>query len=214
MTNIDFKALTAEFPKDEIKFRVGPITKDRAKGKPLAYIDARLVMDRLDDVAGIENWQDKYTCTQDKTICHLSLRVGDEWITKGDGAGDTVVEGAKGGISDALKRAAVKWGIGRYLYHMDFKWMPLDQFKNLEGDPWDYIINKPKTTREKNAAAEEWVNSYLLKLDAVESQEGLMDLQQNNHSALYKLSENHPNLMTPITNKTQEKLTWLNSLTG
>ena len=50
-------------------------------------------------------------------ICSLSCKVGDNWITKADGAGDTDIEGEKGGISDALKRAAVVWGIGRYLYH-------------------------------------------------------------------------------------------------
>ena len=46
----------------------------------------------------------------------LELKDG-EWITKSDGADDSNIEGAKGGISDALKRAAVLFGIGRYLYH-------------------------------------------------------------------------------------------------
>ena len=39
------------------------------------------------------------------------------WISKSDGADDSNIEGAKGGLSDAFKRAAVKFGIGRYLYH-------------------------------------------------------------------------------------------------
>jgi hypothetical protein len=39
------------------------------------------------------------------------------WISRCDGADDTNIEGAKGGLSDAFKRAAVKFGIGRYLYH-------------------------------------------------------------------------------------------------
>ena len=57
----------------------------------------------------------------------LSLRVVDsegnsEWITKWDGADDTHVEATKGGLSDAEKRAAVKWGIGRYLYDLSEGW--------------------------------------------------------------------------------------------
>jgi len=39
------------------------------------------------------------------------------WVTKSDGADDSSIESAKGGISDSLKRAAVQYGIGRYLYH-------------------------------------------------------------------------------------------------
>lgn len=39
-----------------------------------------------------------------------------EWIEKQDGAGATDMEPFKGGISGALKRAAVAWGIGRELY--------------------------------------------------------------------------------------------------
>ena len=60
-------------------------------------------------------------------ICKLSIRFyfkteevskwNVSWVTKTDGADDTTIEGAKGGISDALKRAAVQFGIGRYLYH-------------------------------------------------------------------------------------------------
>jgi hypothetical protein len=52
-------------------------------------------------------------------MCGLSIRVGDEWVTKWDGAENTDVEGVKGGLSGAMKRAAVQWGIGRYLYALE-----------------------------------------------------------------------------------------------
>ena len=71
----------------------------------LAYIDARDVANRLDEVVGIENWQDRYEEVSGRLMCYLSIRVEGEWITKADGAGDTNIEGEKGGISDALKRA-------------------------------------------------------------------------------------------------------------
>ena len=86
-------------------------------GGTLHYIDARDVMYRLDDVVGPLNWQDSYKEVMGRIICTLSVRFGDEWISKEDGAGDTKIEGDKGGISDAFKRAACRWGVGRYLYY-------------------------------------------------------------------------------------------------
>ena len=73
-------------------------------------------MHRLDKVLGPENWSDDYKSIDGKTCCTLSLYIDGRWIAKSDGAGDTSIEGEKGGFSDSFKRAAVKWGIGRYLY--------------------------------------------------------------------------------------------------
>lgn len=90
---------------------------------PLAYIDARDVMERLDSVVGPEHWQDEYTeGPSGRVFCHLTIH----GIRKGDGAGATDVEGAKGAISDAFKRAAVKFGIGRYLYDCKSGWVDLE----------------------------------------------------------------------------------------
>ena len=84
----------------------------------LAYLNARNVMQRLDQVVGAENWQDRYEETAGRLMCYLSIRVDGEWITKADGSGDTKIESEKGGISSAFKRAAVKFGVGRYLYYL------------------------------------------------------------------------------------------------
>jgi hypothetical protein len=88
-----------------------------AGGKELVYIDARQVMNRLDEVFDVGGWQAHYEHIGGRMICKLSCLIGDKWVTKSDGAGDTNIEGDKGGISDALKRAGVLWGIGRYLYY-------------------------------------------------------------------------------------------------
>ena len=102
--------LKMPWPTNEVKSRKGP------GGKQLSYIDARQVMHRLDKVVGPENWSDDYKSIDGKTCCTLSLFIDGRWIAKSDGAGDTSIEGEKGGFSDSFKRAAVKWGIGRYLY--------------------------------------------------------------------------------------------------
>ena len=62
----------------------------------LAYIDARCAMKRLDDVVGIDGWQDSYKSLENgRTVCELSLKINGVWITKSDGAGDTNIEGAE-----------------------------------------------------------------------------------------------------------------------
>lgn len=146
-TSEDVKQLFAEFPQDAISWRAQSVNKEGTKALALAYIDARDVMDRLDQMVGVAEWQDRYEFSGTKTICYLSVRVDGEWITKADGAGDTDVEAEKGAISDAFKRAAVKWGIGRYLYEMSAPWVPCESYekngkhywKRWKEDPWVYV---------------------------------------------------------------------------
>lgn len=133
--------LKEPFPSSVVSFRVGATNAKKNGGKPskgaaLAYIDARDVMKRLDDVVGFTNWQDDYIETpKGRVICRLSLRINNEWLTKSDGAGETAAEGEKGAISDALKRAAVKWGVGRYLYYLSAQWVDTDEWGVMKTVP-------------------------------------------------------------------------------
>ena len=123
--------LAAPFPPHEIKWRVGSTTQKKDKGMMLAYIDARCVMDRLDSVLGPGLWQSEMTmCHDGRTSCTISVLVHSDlapptWIKRTDIAGATDMEGAKGGASDSLKRAAVQLGVGRYLYHLDSPWVEI-----------------------------------------------------------------------------------------
>ena len=123
-----FDALSMPFAAEEIDWRIGSTNADKTKGMALAYMDARAVMDRLDAACGPENWQCNYSAgAGNSLICNLAVRMPDgEWVWKADGAGATDVEGEKGMMSDALKRAAVRWGIGRYLYEMKSPWVPIE----------------------------------------------------------------------------------------
>lgn len=119
-----WQELSKPFDERLVHFRVGPT--GNGKGMALAYVDARDVMERLDRVAGPDNWMDFYHHAGSSIICELRIREpGGEWISKSDGAGETDVEGSKGAISAAFKRAAVKFGIGRYLYWCPDWWQPL-----------------------------------------------------------------------------------------
>ena len=134
-----FDKLSRPFPVNAIHWRIGStnVKKIRretgdnnarpTKGIPLAYIDARDVYNRLDDAIGPFNWQDKYPF---EGCCEISIKDPDtgEWICKSNGAGRTDIEGEKGQYSDAFKRAAVLWGIGRYLYDLPNEWVDLDKY--------------------------------------------------------------------------------------
>lgn len=145
--NLDeiYNNLKDPFHVDAVHWRVGATNKAKTKGIALAYIDARDVMLRLDKVVGFENWQDEYIETPSgRLICRLSLRIGNEWVTKSDGAGETQVEGDKGAISDAFKRAAVKWGCGRYLYKLPNVWVDIDEYRKIKTPPPIPSWAKPK----------------------------------------------------------------------
>jgi hypothetical protein len=125
-------ALSAPFNPKDVKFKPQMVKNNRALA--MAYIDARLIQDRLDEVLGVENWQDKYDFLPDgSVVCRLRLKLGGRWITKTDvgspseqpDSGDRV----KAAVSDALKRAAVKFGIGRYLYRLAAQWVDYDPVK-------------------------------------------------------------------------------------
>lgn len=125
---VDIKELSKPFPPEQISWRVGARTKDKSKGIALAYLDARDVMERLDSVVGAENWQCRYPFTG---CCEISIRdEHGQWITKANCAGETQVEAEKGQASDAFKRAAVLWGIGRYLYDLPNTWVELNEYGN------------------------------------------------------------------------------------
>ena len=123
-----FTKLAAPFNPSDLEWRAGATNEGKTQALALAYITSRAVMDRLDEVVSPENWRDEYQPGPDGgLICGLSLRVNEEWITKWDGAENTQFEEVKGGLSGSFKRAAVKWGIGRYLYKLPKVWVACEQ---------------------------------------------------------------------------------------
>jgi hypothetical protein len=134
-----FDRLKAPFPPNRISWRVGSTAADKKKGLAFGYIDARDVMERLDEVCGPENWQNTYTIAGTAIVCNIGIREpGGDWVWKSDGAGATDVEAEKGMMSDAFKRAAVRFGIGRYLYDIPATWVAIEpmgkSYKIAEGE--------------------------------------------------------------------------------
>lgn len=191
---VDWARLKEPFHEHEIEWRVGRAGLKFGKEPvvyPLAYITARAVMDRLDEVFGPCGWRASFnpfgaaravdlddagdrkpsSSSPKRIICCLTVQVpstsystkdGRCWkdggsahvyhYMKEDGAMETDIEPFKGGLSDSLKRAAVHWGIGRYLYSLGEHECPLES-KWFEGGRYH-------SGRVKVKGQEEWVSGY------------------------------------------------------
>jgi hypothetical protein len=121
------KDLSGPFEPKYIQWRVGRagISGGKPWARVLAYVDARAIQERLDQVCGPDNWKVEYQPVGKGFLCGLSIKCENEWVTKWDGSDETDIEAFKGGISKSLVRAASVWGIGRYLYDLGENWRAL-----------------------------------------------------------------------------------------
>ncbi|GEM_PF-3007760 len=122
-------ALAAPFPPESVSWRVQGQPKPNMDMQVLAYIDARDVQDRLDAVVGAGNWSFDWVpvVTDAKGLQVVKGTITIHGVSKSDVGDASNFEGNKGAVSDAFKRAAVQWGIGRYLYGLDAFWVRLNE---------------------------------------------------------------------------------------
>lgn len=207
-----FEQLSSPFDPSEVDWRVGSTTQDKTKGMALAYIDARTVMDRLDTVCGPAGWQNRYVIEGTKTVCEIGIKCGEEWVWKSDGAGDSDVEAEKGALSDAFKRAAVRWGIGRYLYNLKSPWVPLKAFGKSyviadEAKPeLDRVLrgNRPTPKPEAKAKdagsqkASQFVDDAVKEIGKLTDEAGLVSWLEANSLKLARLREAYPDLAKQV----------------
>lgn len=122
LTNDDLKELRRPFPPEAIKFKGQSANANRSKAMVVPYIDARLVIARLNHVLH-SDWQPTYEAAGKGLWCHLSVG----GVERSDiGVNDSPREDTrlKGTVSDALKRAAVLFGVGESVYSAPSLWLP------------------------------------------------------------------------------------------
>ena len=156
-TNDQIKqALREPTPQDRIKWRVGFKNMDKGYAMMLAYIDARYVQDRLDDVVGSENWSVNYNKIDNSLFCAITVTFPNgEMVTKSDCGTETDVEAEKGQASDAFKRAGVMFGICRDLYDLGDHYADLNSNgygdKNWKPQGWGETPQRHVQTDEDSA---------------------------------------------------------------
>ena len=140
------------FPFDSIEWKIQVTTQDKKRGMAVPYIDSRSIQKRLDETVGVFGWRNEYKMWHEKSqVCGISVFCPErnEWVTKFDGAGNSEYEPVKGGLSDAFKRTAVLWGIGRYLYELDGVWVEIEE----KGKSYTIKDNQYETLEVKYNAA-------------------------------------------------------------
>ncbi|MBD1583462.1 Rad52/Rad22 family DNA repair protein [Pseudoalteromonas sp. S16_S37] len=152
------------------------------------YVTNRAVQQRLDDVLGLNGWENLPRDTPHGQICGLKLKLGDQTITKWDGAdyqGNHGYEPLKSALSGSMKRAAVQFGIARYLYSIEPVFMQCQPLSDGKECTANYIEIKsstgvPVSAQWEAPALPAWAlprakfDSYL---DAIKSAETLTALK-------------------------------------
>jgi len=164
-----WRKLAEPFPPGEVQWRIEALSKDKRKALVVPYVDARTVLDRLDRVVGPEGWHDSYEVLSDQErtlegerrerVVEVKCRLTVLGVSKEDvGEGDSL----KAAFSDALKRAAVKFGVGRYLYRLEKQWVDYDPEKGRFTPPT--LPEPPEGEEEEKPEAYRLIDQLLERL--------------------------------------------------
>lgn len=197
--------LADPFEEHDIEWRVqqsGVSNKQKPWVMVIPYITNRAIQQRLDDVLGLDGWENVYQEASNGKgyLCGLKIRIGDKWVTKWDGAEYTNIEPLKGALSGAMKRTAVQFGIGRYLYSLESEFATCSPVNNRFECDGEYIripLNKQQKNGPKMEA--QWFPPQLPDwalpkakfdkyLEAIESAE-LMESMREAYNKAYKYAE-------------------------
>lgn len=149
--------LSDKFPESALHVKIQSVSEEKKKGLAVLYVDARNVMDRLDEVVGNDKWSDEYHYIGSREVkdrgttrimrdveCRLTVNS----TTKADtGEGEDM----KTAYSDAFKRAGVKFGIARYLYSSDTRWFEVEK----KGRNWYFVESDQKIIHQLLGAGTE-----------------------------------------------------------
>ena len=141
--------MNLELLKQKLPFKWRVQSVNQYGANCVAYIDARDVQDLLDDVCGSLNWATEYKDHKGNLFCGIGIKdpefADGEWTWKWDCGTESNVEKQKGEASDAFKRSAVMWGVGRFLYSM-----PIVKLDSIQVDgKWHAAYNGQRIYSDK-----------------------------------------------------------------
>ena len=129
----ELKQIQQELKKEiPYKWRVQSFSKHKPQATCVAYIDSRDVQDVLDKHC---IWSDRYYSVNGMLFCEITIYADGIEYKRSDAGSESNVEAQKGQSSDAFKRAAVKFGIGRFLYSKKMVYLKTDAVKTSNNYP-------------------------------------------------------------------------------
>jgi hypothetical protein len=121
------------------KWRVQSFNKNKPQATCVAYIDARDVMDRLDEVCTY-GWHRNHEELKGRIYAGVGIILPSGKIMwRWDCGTESNTEAEKGESSDSFKRAAVNVGVGRFLYDLDIKYLNANEKKTSSNYP--YVVD-------------------------------------------------------------------------
>lgn len=163
LTQEQVEALRAPFNPEDISWKPQTVDYKAKTALAVAYADPRVYTDRLNEVFGVGGWSDSYTflatpfnkfikgkaaygdrpATEDKevagnkVICVATVQIHEyDIIVSSTGDSDASDDNAATSAeAQAFKRAAMKVGLGRYLYELPKLNARYDKGKWLDGPP-------------------------------------------------------------------------------
>lgn len=126
LTHQDLQILKAPFSRDRLGVKVQSLNKDRTRAMLVLYLQHTDVQDRLEEVDPAWTTEVLKEDRIDDTI-YVRLRLTLKGVSR-----ENVGEGndPKGAYSDALKRCAMLFGVGRYLYDSETIWVDYDESRD------------------------------------------------------------------------------------
>lgn len=149
----DLKILCAPFPKDRVGVKVQSLSKDKTKAMLVLYVQHTDVYARLEEVD--PTWScEVVSLSQQREVLSCEMKLTVKGVTRTNvGEGDD----PKSAYSDALKRCAMLFGVGRYFYDSDTVWVPYDEsrdrFKSWTLDDYNKAL-RPGQTRTPTQESE------------------------------------------------------------
>ena len=146
------RQLQAPFAREDVEFRVqGRVSDQSGRAQVVAYVDARVVQDRLDDVVGPGNWSFDWepVLVENGQVMLAKGTLTVLGVAKSDIGSASNFEQSLGCVSHAFKRAAVHWGVGRYLYGLPMSWVTVEKGGRLS----DAVMTSLRNSLPKPAEA-------------------------------------------------------------
>ena len=132
-----FRALQEPFPVKYLSWTVIATKKDKSDALVSPYVGRHHIMARFDDVLGPMNWQTGVQGQVGYLIKGIGIRFekSEEWVWRWE-PGVYIAATDKnrrrievlGSATVGLRRAAIEWGVGRYLKFITAQWVPYDSF--------------------------------------------------------------------------------------
>jgi len=141
----------------KIDFRVQSINKG-GYATILAYKDARVDMERLDEVYGPEGWQRKHEFKEGRLYCSVGIyseKIG-QWVWKEDIGTESNADSEKGQASDSFKRACVNFGIGREIYGYPIISIKLEASTSSKPEYGEWYLQNNKAKNGYGLKLKEW----------------------------------------------------------